>query len=261
MKVCMKGIMMNIIQSFKDFKSKGLLLAALMSVTAVGSSAALTGVVRAQSGTTTLTPAQQQHLQTIITKGDQEITRRLATLNTLTGKINAATRLTASDKSTLSGEVAATVSGLTTLKTTLDAETTLSAAHTDVQSIYSEYRVYALVAPKVSLIKVADDEQIVEGKLTTLSQKLQARITTEQQASKDVTALQADLSDMTSKTTAAQSISSSIESKVITLQPTDYNSDHALLSGDRDQLKTAHTDNQAAYADAKTIVAALKTMK
>jgi len=220
----------------------------------------VTGIVNAQTGTS-LTAAQQQRLQTIISKGDQEITRRLTTLNTLMSKINAATRLTASDKAALSNEVTTTISGLTSLKTTLDAETTLTAARTDVQSIYTEYRVYALVAPKIGLIKVADDQQVVESKLTALAQKLQTRITALQQAGKDVSSLQASLSDMTSKTAAAQAISSQIQSKVINLQPTDYNSDHALLSGDRDQLKTAHDDNQTAYNDAKTIVASLKTMK
>jgi len=220
----------------------------------------VTGIVNAQAGTS-LTAAQQQRLQTIISKGDQEVTRRLTTLNTLMSKINAATRLTASDKAALSNEVTTTINGLTSLKTTLDAETTLTAARTDVQSIYTEYRVYALVAPKIGLIKVADDQQVVESKLTALAQKLQTRITALQQAGKDVSSLQASLSDMTNKTTAAQAISSQIQSKVINLQPTDYNSDHALLSGDRDQLKTAHDDNQAAYNDAKTIVASLKTMK
>ncbi len=242
------------------FTRKGLLASALVSISAIVGSMGVTGIVNAQTGTS-LTATQQQRLQTIISKGDQEITRRLTTLNTLMGKINAATRLTASDKAALSNEVNTTISGLTSLKTTLDAETTLTAARTDVQSIYTEYRVYALVAPKIGLIKVADDQQVVESKLAALAQKLQARITVLQQAGKDVSSLQASLNDMTGKTTAAQAISSQIQSKVINLQPTDYNSDHALLSGDRDQLKTAHDDNQAAYSDAKTIVASLKTMK
>jgi hypothetical protein len=208
----------------------------------------------------TLTATQQQHLQTIISKGDQEIARRLATLNTLTSKINAATKLSAGDKATLSSEVTSSTSGLTALKSQLDAETTLAAARTDAQSIYSEYRVYALVAPKVGLVKVADDQQAVEGKLTALAQQLQTRITAEQQAGKDVTTLQSQLSDMTTQTNAAQAISSSIESGVIGLQPTDYNSNHAVLTGDNTKLKTAHADNQAADTDAKNIVSALKSM-
>lgn len=230
----------------------------LSGVATISSPLALAAVANAQTATGT---TAQQHLQTIISKGDQEITRRLSTLNTLTSKINAATKLTSSDKATLSGEVSSTITGLTSLKAKLDAETTVAAARTDVQDIYSEYRVYALVAPKVTLIKVADDQQVVEGKLVTLAQKLQARIAAAQQKGQDVSALSNELNDMTSKTSAAQTISSGIENSVISLQPNDYNSNHALLSGDSTQLKTAHSDNQTAYSDAKSIVAALKTMK
>ncbi len=216
--------------------------------------------VSSPSTKTTLSANQQQRVQLIISRGNLEIARRLATLNTLTAKINAATKLSSSDKTTLSNEVSSTTSGLTALKTQLDADTTIAAAHTDAESIFTEYRVYALVAPKVGLIKVADDQQVTQSKLTALSTKLQSRITAEQQAGKDVTQPQSELTDMNSKITSAQSISNKIETSVITLQPTDYNNDHAILSGDNAELKTAHTDDQAAFTDANNIVSSLKSM-
>ncbi len=200
------------------------------------------------------------HLQTIISKGDQEIARRLTTLNSLASKIAGAAKLSASDKATLSAEVGATISGLTSLKTQLDASTTVTAAIASGQDIYTQYRVYALVLPKINLVKVADDQQMVETKLSALAQKLQARLTAEQQAGKNVTALEADLSDMNAKVSAAQSISANIESVVINLQPADYNTNHSVLAGYNAQLKTAHADNAAAYADAKKIVAGLKSL-
>jgi hypothetical protein len=64
---------------------------------------------------------------------------------------------------------------------------------------------------------------------------------------------------MTSKIAAAQAISSAMEANVINLQPSDYNSNHSLLSGDAATLKTAAADNQAAITDAKTIIASLKS--
>ena len=200
------------------------------------------------------------HQQNIIAKGDQEIERRLTTLNKLTDKVNAATKLTAADKATLSAEVSSTISGLASLKTELDSSTSLSATVGDAKSIYTEYRVYALVAPKIGLIKVADDQQVVEAKLSTLAQKLQTRITAAQQAGKNVTTLESELADMNAKISAAQAISANIESTVINLQPSDYNSNHTVLSGDNTQLQTAHADNVAAYADAKEIVSALKAL-
>jgi hypothetical protein len=118
-----------------------------------------------------------------------------------------------------------------------------------------------LIVPKVALVKTADSQQVVEAKLTTLAQKLQARISTAKTNGKDVTTLQSELSDMTTRINSAQVISSAIQQKVLTLlQPSDYNSDHTILSGDSAQLKTAHSDNEAAYTDAKNIVSALKSL-
>jgi len=210
---------------------------------------------------TVLDPGQQQiHLQNIITRGNQEITRRLTTLNSLSGKIDSATKLTPSDQATLNTEVSGTISGLTSLKTQLDTDTGLLPARDDAMSIYTEYRVYALVAPKVGLIKVADDQQVVEAKLAAIVPKLQSRITQAAQNGSNVVTMQAQLTGMSAKIAAAQAISSNIESTVINLQPTDYNSNHSILVGDNTQLKTAYNDIQAAYNDAKSIVSELKAL-
>jgi predicted nucleic acid-binding Zn-ribbon protein len=205
--------------------------------------------------------AKQAALQNIISKGDQEIERRLTSLSTLTNKVNDATKLTPDNKSTLSSEVSSTSSGLTSLKSQLDSQTTVAAAVADAKDIYTEYRVYALVAPKINLVKVADDQQVVQAKLTSLAQKLQTRITADQHASKNVTTLESEISDMNSNIRTAQAISSNIESSVINLQPSDYNSNHALLSGDDARLVTAHSDDKAALTDAKNIVSSLKNLK
>lgn len=199
-------------------------------------------------------------IQNIISRGNQEITRRLSRLGTLSSKISGATKLASSDKAALLTEVTNEISGLTALKTKLDAETTLAGAKADAQSIFNDYRVYALIVPKVELVRVADDEQVTTSKLTALATKLQTRISEAQSKGKNVSSLSAKLADMQAQTAAAQNLASSIEAKVINLQPSDYNSDHAILSGDAAQLKTAHADNQAAYTDAKAIVSGLKSL-
>jgi hypothetical protein len=205
--------------------------------------------------------AQQQKLKNIITKGDQEIERRLTNMNAILPKIKASTKLTSSDQSTLTNEVETTISGLQTLKTQLDSSTTVSSAVTAAQQMYTEYRVYALVLPKIDLVKTADDQQITEAKLATFVQTLQTRLTAAQNAGKDVSSLQADLTSMNSEVTAAEGISSNIESTVINLQPSDYDSNHSVLSGDSSQLKTALSDEQSAYNNAKTIVEGLMNLK
>lgn len=234
-------------------------LAAITATVAVAG--ALVGSNAAFALTTQQTTTQQTRMQTIISKGDQEISRRLTSLNNLTATVNAATRLTANDKATLNNEITTEISGLTALKTKLDSETTLEGVRTDAQQIYTNYRVYVLVLPKARFVKFADSIQAVDSKLTTLASKLQSRLTTEQQAGKDVSALQATLADMNSKTSAAQAAASQIESGVINLQPSDYNSNHQILGNDITQLKAAHANNKAAFVDAKSIISSLKSLK
>lgn len=236
-------------------------------LTLVGLTAAPVGAIANRSGTTTSsttstasTAGDQAKVKAIINRGDKEITRRLATLNTLSNKINGAVKLSSSNKSTLATEVSNEISGLTALKTKLDADTDLNTTKTDAQSIFGDYRVYALIVPKVKLVKTADDQQVAEDKLTSLVSKLQDRITTAKTAGKDVTDLQNTLNDMTAKTTAAQQTSSSVESSVIGLQPSDYNSNHQLLSGYRDKLKTAQGNIKSATTDSQTIVNGLKKL-
>jgi hypothetical protein len=235
---------------------------AMIGLAVVPASAVATrpGITATPSTTASTTASDQARLKLIISKGDKEITRRLATLNTLSNKINGAVKLSGSDKNTLSNEVSDETSGLNSLKAKLDTDTDLATAKTDAQSIFSGYRVYALIVPKVQLVKTADDQQVAEDKLTALAAKLQTRITAAQSSGKDVASLQNTLDDLTAKTKAAQVISSGVESSVINLQPSDYNSNHGILSGDRDKLKTAQSDIKAAAVDAKNIVSGLKQL-
>lgn len=221
------------------------------------SALAQTKAASSSSGTTS---ADQAKVTLVINRGNSEIGRRLSTLNTLSGKVSSATKLSSADQASLSSEISTEVNGLDSLKTKLDADTTLSDARTDAQTIISGYRVYALIVPKVNLVKTADDQQVAEGKLSALATKLQARITTAQTAGKNVTSLQSDLTSLNSKVSAAQAISSNIESTVVNLQPSDYNSNHSVLSGDRNQLKTAQSDIQGALSTATTIITNLKNL-
>ena len=232
---------------------------ATAGIAVIGATSVTIGAVQAAAPKVTAT--DQSKLQTIISKGDAEITRRLTSLQTLQGKFGSMTKLSASDKAYLSAEVSGEVSGLTNLKAKLDAETTLSGARADAKDIFTGYRVYALVLPKTWLVKTADDQQSAEDRLTALMQKLQTKVNAAKSQGKDVTALQNDITDMQTQLANARGISSGMETKVLTLQPSDYNADHALLSGDSAQLKQAHADNKAALDDAKKIEAGLKVLK
>jgi hypothetical protein len=203
----------------------------------------------------------QARVLLVIVKGNTEIARRLSVLTTLSTKITSSTKLSASDQQILSSEVSNEITGLTSLKTKLDSDTTVTTVVPDAESIFTNYRVFALVVPQVNIVKTADQQQQTETKLTALATKIQADINSDQAASHEITNLQTELSAMSVKVAAAQTISSGIETGVISLLPSDYNTNHAVLSGDRDQLKTAQGDNAGAIADAKVLVSSLKSLK
>src|ERR1035437_5183148 len=82
---------------------------------------------------------------TIRAFGDCEISRRFTTLTDLSAKITASKVMTSSDASALQSEIGSTRSGLTSLKTTIDAETDVTALKADVVKIATDSRVFLLV--------------------------------------------------------------------------------------------------------------------
>jgi hypothetical protein len=212
----------------------------------------------AAASSTTTSTITQTNLQLAISVGDGEITRRLTTLGNLSSGINSAQLLSASDKTSLGNEVSTETNALTSFKTQLDAETTVAAATTDDANVITEYRVYVLIVPKVYIVIAADNQQVTEGALTKLASSFQSVITSDKNAGKNVTTVQNELNDLNSQVAAAQSISSAMETGVVGLQPTDYNSDHTILVGDYNKLVTAQSDNAAAISDANEILSGLQ---
>ena len=205
-----------------------------------------------------LTTSQATHLANLKTHGTTEIDRRISNLNAALLKLNATTKLTASDKTTLTTAINTEISSLNALKTKLTADTDLTTARADVQSIVNDYRVYVLLLPKTRLVASADRFTAVEGQLTQLVAKLQAKVGAAKAAGQNVTAMQTSLTDLKSKTADAQEKSTSTIAPLLALQPTDYNQDHAVLVNYRNTLMAAHDDVMAARDDAKSVIQALK---
>jgi len=223
-----------------------------------GSTTATPGATPTPTDLTKLSAAlQAQHLATLKTRGDAEITRRLTNLNDAATKISGLTTLTAADKSALTTQVQNEISGLNALKTKLDADTTLATARTDVQSIVTEYRVYLLMLPKVRLVAADDRLTTASNNLVTLKGKLQTAVNNSKITGAGLTAMQASLTDMQAKLDAAQTALSGVGTKLLALTPSDYNTNHTVLMQYRTDLVNAQTDLKAARADAATIVAAL----
>lgn len=245
--------------------SKRLIITLTVAFISVLGAAGGASAVESTTTTTTTDSAQTKvqaaRITEIKARGDQEINRRLASLDKLKAFIGSAGKLSSDEKATLTQYVASIRGDLVTLQAKLAAETTLDAVKSDAKSIVASYRVYAFVVPKVHILTLANDQQAVEVKLQSVATKLAQRIATLKTASTDVTSMETTLVDMNAKIASSQAITSGIITKIDPLLPTDYNSDHTILQGYNTQLKTAHQNTVEARKDAGTIVDALQKLE
>lgn len=205
------------------------------------------------------------NLTTLKTRGDTLITERLTSLNNMLTRVNAMTRLSADEKTTLTTNITNDINGLTTLKAKIDADTDGVTAAADIKSIYTIYRVYAEFDPQTALFATTDAISTSIDQLTMLATKLQARINQAQTGGNNVSSLTTLLTDMQSKIADAKTQSTTAQSDVAGLTPSAFNTNptgtHATFVTAHNLMSTARTDLQTAIQDAKQIVVGLKVFK
>lgn len=208
---------------------------------------------------------QNNNLSQVINRSDMEITRRIDTLNKLNARVQAMKNVSDVQKASVSSEVSAEVANLTALKTKIDADTDLTVARNDEKSIFAPIRIYALVVPQYNILVSADRITTVSGLLSTISGKLETRITAAQSAGKNVSAMQTALTDMKTKIADAQSQANAAKNGVLSLKPdngdkTIATSNKAALISARATIKAGTTDLKTARGNAQTIIKSLKTV-
>jgi hypothetical protein len=191
--------------------------------------------------------------------GDCEIQRRFTTLDALAARVSGSKVLTSSDAAALSGEIGATRTGLTTLKATIDAETSIPALKSDVAMIATSFRVYLLVAPQVHLVSGEDGVVASQTSFAKVNTNLAARIAAAKAAGKDTTAAQADLDAMNAAVTKAVGLATPLPATLLALTPAQYNAGTAgpILTSARTALAQARDLLKSAVQDAKACRAAL----
>jgi hypothetical protein len=201
-------------------------------------------------------------LTTAKTRADQEIDRRVQSLNDLETRVNDMQRITASFKQSLSSNVQTQVSDLTQLKAKIDADTDAATIKTDVQSVVQSYRIFVLVLPMTRIATAADREVTIITMMNQLGAKLQARISAAQSAGANTSVMMASLTDLSNKLADASTQSQAAVSVTASLTPD--NGDTTKMAQNTAALKTGRTDVQAAQkdlvaarADIKTIVSGL----
>lgn len=196
-------------------------------------------------------------------RADKELDRRVAALNGLITRINAMTRVSADFKAQVTANLQNQISALNTLKANIDAETDDATLKSDVQSIVSSYRVFALVLPQANLAAAADRAIDVATMESALGAKLKARIDTAAAAGADVSALNTALADLATQVTSASNSAQAAVSVSLNLQPdqgdkTVQASNTKALQEARGDIQSAHKALVQGRKDIETIMQGLK---
>jgi hypothetical protein len=231
-------------------------------ILSIATAALIAFLVITPASAQTISVSASTRLPTIISKGNTDISARITALNGLNTRVSEFKNVPATEKANISAEVQTNISGLTTLQTKLDADTDVTTAATDAKSIFGSFRIYALVIPQGYITAASDRVETITGMLSAIGTKLQARITADQSAGKDVTAMQASLADLNAKIADANTNAQSAQSSIAGLTPdqgnmTIFASNTASLKAARAQIKVSTSDLVSARADAQSIINSL----
>jgi hypothetical protein len=202
-------------------------------------------------------------VQCVITFGNQAIVSRqnaLATLSTkVTNQLNAG-NIGSDQSGALQADITTNQNNLATLKTKIDGETDAQAARQDVKSIYTQFRILAVVLPRDYRLLHVDIESVLGGKLKKLEPQLQQSISkapASEQAS--LTTLYSDYQQQLA--TAETQIDTAIQ-LFPTLTPANYNTDRSTYITNLKNLKTAEAAAHVAlHQAAKDLHQIAQTLK
>ena len=202
----------------------------------------------------TPTPVHHDHdLAALKARCDIEVQRRFGSLHSDAQYVSAAGSLTRADRTTLTSQIAADVTGLTALDATIQADTTWDKAHTDCIKIVDGYHVYVMEEPKIHEVIAADGVGAANGTFTSLIPQLQALINSSTVSAAQKAAAQTALNDLQSKVIASQTSISGVTPSVINLTASGYPGNKVDLQSARHNITTARADLDGARKDVSTV--------
>ena len=172
----------------------------------------------------------------------ERIDARLTTLATLTTVISSAQHLTAGHRATLSALVGTDQTRLTSLKAAVAGEQTIAALRADATAMVDDYRVYALLVPKVRLTIAVDLAADAQQALHRVHDVLAGRAGTARYV--------ADLRDMQNQLDAA-SVAGVADALLATPAGADAKAIKSRVGSARSAVGTSRTALRKALADAQ----------
>jgi hypothetical protein len=223
---------------------------------AVALSAAVVVGVGGASALAATPAASPASLSTVQAIAGAAITLRVNDLNAAISTATSAKQL-GSSMPTLVSYLQADIAPLQALQGRIAGDTSVAAARADAVTIFTNYRVLALVLPAAHLAGISDGMDLtVIPNLTSLSAKATSYVNASNQA-----VLQPLIDDMNTQIGAATTASAGVAATVLAYAPSQWNSNHDLLAPSRGSVQASVKDITTARSDANRIRDALKAAK
>lgn len=190
---------------------------------------------------------------------DKYIDARIASLNREITKINALTRISAADRAALLSDINTTITGLTTLKAKVDAETTADLAKTDIKSIFNDFKIFEVLEPKIEGLMMVGRFNFNLDKLGAAADKINGLISKAEAAGKDTTQMKSLYADYQAKIVDAKTQIAAAKAKFLAMTVTDATGARTLFQDGKALLKAAKTDIIAAHKDLQSIIPLVRT--
>lgn len=142
---------------------------------------------------------KQIQLQNIIKRSDMMITKRIASLDNLLKRIQNDKKLTDSEKASLTSDIQSVITGLTNLKSTIDADTDPTKALADSKTIVTDFHVFSQLEPKIRLLVTLNNLKTTTINVSNLLPKVQSIITQLNGQGKDTSGLTSLMNDISSQ--------------------------------------------------------------
>jgi len=219
---------------------------------------------RSDMASTTRQERQDKIISNEQNRSNNEITARINSLSNLLARISGMKNITDSQKAAFSADIQTEIASLTSLKSSIDSNTSTTSLKTDYQSITKSYRIYALVEPQMNITAAADRALTLAADLNTVATKLQAYVTTASSTGTNVSAAVSALADLSAKTADAVMQANAAITEVAGLKPdqgatTTMQANLAALKDARSKIAAAIKDLADARKDAGQVSAVVRS--
>jgi hypothetical protein len=234
--------------------------------------AAVPGVAVAQETTTTQrtteAPGDQaataereaDWINRLKTRALEAIDKRLATIDDLEAAIDRSQTVHPGHAGQLNGELRGSAAGLESLAGKIRAADDIETLRELIPQIFEDYRIYAVVAPKVHLVLAADAAGAVADRLQEATGSLGDVLNRLEENGIDVAEAEALLIEMERLVAAGAGSAAVVPGMVLGLTPADYPGSTETLRSAQAKLQSAGADLRAAGENAREIVRFIRSV-